>query len=340
MSPRSCCLPPLFLLMLPTSALSQTSLTDWRAALLEDGRDGAILLLQDGRTLEGKLIGVTQDSVSLSIDLREPPDRWDSPPAKVLAFPWSDVKKVTCGDPLRNGALTGLLVGTGAGAAFFTWLAMAFDENATNLDLDILFGLTYGTLIVGIPSALGGAMIDAARGGRVREYAVQDRPPAGELSRDRPVPPPSAHRPISAGGFAGMIFPGEDGHKGNVLPVFGARATFMTRRGIFPEFSLGYGESHSEAWMHLNASIGLTAGEYSHLKPYGLVGYNRIWAEYYEKPGAIINYPWEEETQHLFWGGGAFFDVAEGRAALRPEFTWFIGSEGFMALTMGAEYYF
>jgi hypothetical protein len=92
--------------------------------------------------------------------------------------------------------------------------------------------------------------------------------------------------------------------------------------------------------MLLNTGIGVRITENSHVNPYALVGYNRTKVTYYERPGAIINDSWEERTQHFFWGGGVFIDLVEGRLALRPEFKWSIGNEGFTDLTIGADVYF
>lgn len=121
-------------LLLSPVALAQNATNDWSALKAVASESKLSVKLKSGKTVEGKLTGVSDDALSLSVGGK---------PTEVKAVDVLRVYRVG-GSAAKTGALVGAAVGGGTGAA----VGASGDEG---------FGPTHGQMAAGLAVLGGGA---------------------------------------------------------------------------------------------------------------------------------------------------------------------------------------
>ncbi|MFL6332404.1 MAG: hypothetical protein ACJ754_03585 [Pyrinomonadaceae bacterium] len=149
-------------LLLSPAVSAQTANGDWSALKAVETGSKLSVKLKSGKTVEGRLTGVNDDALSLSVK---------SKPADLKREDVQSVYQVR-GKSAAKGALIGLGVGAGAGAA----LGAAADSSSDGLE-GIDAAVTAGLTVLGAAAgALTGFLIGKSGSKRVLVYQAAERP--------------------------------------------------------------------------------------------------------------------------------------------------------------------
>lgn len=118
-------------LLLTHAASAQTASGDWSALKAVESGSKLSVKLRTGKTVEGRLTGVTDEGLSLTVGGK---------PTDLKAVEVLRVHRVG-GSSAKKGALIGLAVGAGAGAAVGVAGSSA-DDGFNELDAPVTAGLT------------------------------------------------------------------------------------------------------------------------------------------------------------------------------------------------------
>jgi len=298
----------------------------------------ATVLLIDGTRIQGtvthiggdslwiealELVSSEAESSSTSSTRRfwgsspEEPARPVEPPpsSRMVCLFFGDIHKVSCGDPISDGALAGMMAAVVVGGPMGLVVA-SISEGPGPIAIPIIIG------ILAAPTTVLGAILDQTKGGRAREYDPDQLHRIVEVSEGVEgagvTRYPSYHNGTSfyLGAFYKRMRPLESDI--DDLNMIGGRLMWLGRSEISYEPFLAYAESGGEHWMNLGFDLCLNAFNPEPISLFGSISFNYYNRDVSGKTSGVTMNPDDNHFFSLALGGGLVIRTLDNRLLFRP----------------------